>query len=153
MATVLISKNDPQNALAAYPLFDATIRAAIDLIDRHVVLRGTVEVEVLVETTGTGRFAGGGDISFAGQRKTTRADASGRWQVELAPLPASFEPRTLTVEATDTVRLTNLLVGEVWLAAGQSNMEFPLSREAHAATALPAATHTSLRLLNLSFAG
>lgn len=68
MATVLISKNDPQNALAAYPLFDATIRAALDLIDRHVVLRGTVEVEVLVETTGTGRFAGGGDISFAGQR-------------------------------------------------------------------------------------
>jgi sialate O-acetylesterase len=92
-------------------------------------------------------------VSFAGQRKTTLADASGRWQVVLDPLPASFEPRTLTAEATDTLRLTNILVGEVWLAAGQSNMEFPLSREAHASAELPVATNASLRLLNLSFAG
>lgn len=92
-------------------------------------------------------------VTFAGQRKTTRADPSGCWQVVLDPLPASFAARTLTAEATDTLRLTNILVGEVWLAAGQSNMEFPLSREAHASAELPVAANASLRLLNLSFAG
>ena len=46
-----------------------------------------------------------------------------------------------------------MLVGDVWLAAGQLNMEFPLGREAHAATEIPAATNALIRLLNLPFAG
>ena len=98
--------------------------------------------------------------SFASQRKTTRADASGNWRVTLKPLRASFEPRSLTIESSAvphstprTLRLTDVLVGEVWLAAGQSNMEWPLAKEAHAATELPAATNASLRLLNFPFAG
>ena len=94
-------------------------------------------------------------IEFAGVGKSTTADSSGRWQLELAPLPASAQPRTLTVTAgrTNFLRLTNVLVGEVWLAAGQSNMEWPLAREAYAAQELPAATNDRLRLLNLPFAG
>jgi sialate O-acetylesterase len=109
-----------------------------------------------------GRAEPGGRITveFAGQKQTANADAGGNWQVTLEPLPASREPRTLSVSVADvpnsapgTARLTNVLVGEVWLAAGQSNMEWPLAREAHAATELPAATNASLRLLNLPFAG
>lgn len=91
-------------------------------------------------------------VVFAGQKKSTTADSSGSWKVILNPLRASAEPQTLSIVAANR-QLTNVLVGDVWLAAGQSNMEFPLGREAHAATEIPAATNALIRLLNLPFAG
>ena len=91
-------------------------------------------------------------VVFAGQKKSTTADSSGSWKVILNPLRASAEPQTLSIVAANR-QLTNVLVGDVWLAAGQSNMEFPLGREAHAAAEIPAATNALIRLLNLPFAG
>lgn len=92
-------------------------------------------------------------VTFANQRRTTRADAAGAWRVVLDPLRASAEPQTLTVAASSTLRVTDVLVGEVWLAAGQSNMEWTLAKEMHAETELPQADAAGLRLLNLPFAG
>ncbi len=63
-------------------------------------------------------------VRFAGQTRTIRADAAGRWRVHLGSLPASATPRDLTVSATNVIRLRNVLVGEVWLCSGQSNMEY-----------------------------
>ena len=68
-------------------------------------------------------------VSFAGQKKTALADpVTGVWKVELDPMEASKESRTLTVtEANgDTVEVKDVLVGEVWFAAGQSNMELQI---------------------------
>jgi len=65
-------------------------------------------------------------VTFAGQSVTAKAGADGRWRVKLEKLEASREPRTLTVESGDKLTLTNILVGDVWLASGQSNMEKPL---------------------------
>jgi len=65
-------------------------------------------------------------VAFAGQEKSAVADASGRWAVKLDPLAASAEPREMTVAGASTIRLTNILVGEVWLCSGQSNMEYAL---------------------------
>ena len=70
-------------------------------------------------------------VEFAGQKKTAVADATGKWLVKLDPLKASPEPRTLTVTAahsTTTIVLNDILVGEVWLGSGQSNMAFPVNR-------------------------
>lgn len=64
-------------------------------------------------------------VEFAGQRVSTTAK-DGRWQVQLQPLNASAESRTMTITGNNTIVLTNLLVGEVWLCSGQSNMEFPV---------------------------
>jgi len=62
-------------------------------------------------------------VEFAGQKKTTQADAAGKWRVTLAPLPASAQGRELLVRAGDqTLCVGNLLVGDVWLGSGQSNM-------------------------------
>ncbi|MGN0834069.1 MAG: sialate O-acetylesterase [Kiritimatiellia bacterium] len=73
------------------------------------------------------------EVSFAGQVKTAAADAqTGAWRVDLDPLAASRESRTLTVRArrsgatVDEVAVRDVLVGEVWLASGQSNMECPI---------------------------
>lgn len=65
-------------------------------------------------------------VSFAGQNKTATADASGRWQVFLDAMPASAESRSMTVteEGSAPLELTDILVGEVWLGSGQSNMQW-----------------------------
>lgn len=66
-------------------------------------------------------------VAFSGQRKETRADAGGTWSVELDPLRASFEPCLLTVQNGDSkIVCQDVLVGEVWLCSGQSNMEIPM---------------------------
>ncbi|MBQ7188341.1 MAG: hypothetical protein IJR99_02895 [Kiritimatiellae bacterium] len=66
-------------------------------------------------------------VFFAGQTKTATADAKGAWRVALDAMPASKESRTLKVTGTtDGEELKNVLVGEVWFASGQSNMECPI---------------------------
>jgi len=62
-------------------------------------------------------------VSFAGQSLDTRADADGHWLVRLAALPASAEPRSLLIKGENTLEIRDVLVGEVWLCSGQSNME------------------------------
>jgi sialate O-acetylesterase len=64
-------------------------------------------------------------VEFAGQKKAATADAKGAWKVDLDPMPASAEPRALKVTSkadAKGVELSDVLVGEVWLASGQSNM-------------------------------
>jgi len=84
-------------------------------------------------------------VSFAGQSKTVKASPDGRWLVKLDPLEASATPRTLTV--SDKIALKNVLVGEVWLCSGQSNMEWPLSKVTDAGKELADAVCPRLRLL------
>lgn len=70
-------------------------------------------------------------VEFAGQQKTTMADKNGRWMVKLSPLEASATGQEFMVQRsavggreTETVTLKGVLVGEVWFASGQSNMEW-----------------------------
>ncbi len=65
-------------------------------------------------------------VEFAGQKKTAKADADGVWEVRLGKLNASGIADAMTISGSDTVTLTNILVGEVWLCSGQSNMEKPI---------------------------
>lgn len=71
-------------------------------------------------------------VEFAGQVKRGKTAADGTWEVKLDPLAVSKEPRTLIVTAKAKARdncrkeLKGLLVGDVWLGSGQSNMEFPV---------------------------
>lgn len=93
-------------------------------------------------------------VSFLKQRKHILADANGRWQLSLDALSARAEPAELTVESGgETLTLHDVLVGEVWIAAGQSNMEFTLRQDRGAAAELSGPAINELRLMNLSFAG
>ena len=65
-------------------------------------------------------------VEFAGQKKSAKTDKSGRWEVKLRPLKASAVPADLVVSGANRIVLTNVLVGEVWLCSGQSNMEKPV---------------------------
>ena len=66
--------------------------------------------------------------SFAGQQVSTVADDAGRWKLYLQPLQASKVPQDLLIRANNTITLRDVLVGEVWLASGQSNMEWTFSQ-------------------------
>ena len=69
-------------------------------------------------------------VEFAGQKKSAVADAQGHWMAKLDPLPASNQGRPLSVTAADqTTVFQNVLVGEVWLCSGQSNMEKPIGEQ------------------------
>jgi sialate O-acetylesterase len=61
-------------------------------------------------------------VEFSNQKKVATADTQGKWKVTLEPMAASVEPRVMTI-TPGNLQLTNVLVGEVWLCSGQSNME------------------------------
>ena len=63
-------------------------------------------------------------VEFAGQRKETVAAADGKWMVKLAPLKATDKPAVFKVTGANEVVFQNVVVGEVWFASGQSNMEW-----------------------------
>jgi sialate O-acetylesterase len=75
-------------------------------------------------------------IKFNQQVKTAVTDNSGNWSVELNAMVASDKPGLMTIAgAKDTITLKNILVGEVWLCSGQSNMEYTMMKETKFANA------------------
>ena len=92
-------------------------------------------------------------VSFGGQSRTGKADVRGRWMVKLDPLPASPTPSELTVRGEDGSRcLKNVLVGEVWICSGQSNMEFPVRKVIHAEREPAEANRPEIRLFSVPYA-
>jgi sialate O-acetylesterase len=90
-------------------------------------------------------------ISIAGQTQKTVAGKDGKWSVRLEKLAASSEPRALTVQGENTLTIQDVLVGEVWLASGQSNMEMQVKGRMHGAVdhadeEIAAADHPTIRM-------
>jgi len=88
-------------------------------------------------------------VSLDGKEQTTTADADGRWRLTVGPLAAGG-PHTMTVEGENKIVIEDLLVGEVWLCSGQSNMAMTVSRAADYETEQAAATHPKLRMLTVA---
>ncbi len=133
---------------ANLPFLCSAARAAVQLhplFSDHAVLQRDIAVPVW----GTASPGEKVSVSFAGQSVATTADASGNWQVKLAPLPANATAQILTVRGTNTVSVNDVLVGDVWLASGQSNMDSPLS-SGSAAEALPGATDPLIRFFKVT---
>lgn len=88
-------------------------------------------------------------VTFGNQSKSATADAEGKWKVKLDPVPASAEPAALSVKGTSTRRLTNVLVGEVWVCSGQSNMGFTLGKTVPADLDVALARYPQIRLISV----
>ena len=74
--------------------------------------------------------AGAGEnvtVQFNGQTKSVVAGSNGAWKIILDSMAVSSTPLQMTVTGANTLTITNILIGEVWLASGQSNMSFPIS--------------------------
>lgn len=87
-------------------------------------------------------------VEFADQEATTTAK-NGQWKVVLGPLKASATPDTMVIRGDYTVRIRDVLVGEVWIASGQSNMQWPISRSAEPESTIAGAKDEQLRLITV----
>lgn len=145
--------HSPLRSLPA--LLALTISAIADIrmpacFSDHMVLQREAKVTIW----GTAHAGEVVAVEFAGQKQTATAGADGAWRVQLAPLPASAEGRNLTVTGKNTLTFRDVLVGEVWLASGQSNMDFTVAKTAkyyfagtkNEAEEVAAAKHPRLRM-------
>jgi sialate O-acetylesterase len=84
-------------------------------------------------------------VEISGHTATAIAAADGRWQARLVPPPVGG-PYKLQISGSQTVTFTNLLVGDVWLCGGQSNMEMGMNQVRNSEAEIKAANHPQLRL-------
>jgi len=84
-------------------------------------------------------------VECAGSKEAATANDKGEWLVTLPPMKAGG-PHTMTVSGNNTVTLTDILVGEVWIGSGQSNMEWSVSNTDDAEKEIAAAKHPNMRL-------
>lgn len=100
--------------------------------------------EMLIPIWGTSDPNAEVRVEFGGQSKTTLADADGKWRVDLDPLPASTTPRRLSVSSPANqvvASLDDVLVGEVWICSGQSNMQMSVNSVPDIKALLPQAVN------------
>lgn len=117
-------------ALAALLLSASPLLAEVRLpphFSDHMVLQREMKVPIWGTATPGEQVT----VKFAGQTKKAKVDAQGKWRVSLDPMPASATARSLTVNGSaknEQVRFDDILVGEVWLCSGQSNMDFTVAK-------------------------
>ena len=88
-------------------------------------------------------------VEFAGESGKAEADSDGKWRVQLPAVAADRSPREMIIRGTNTITLSDILVGDVWLCSGQSNMEWHLQNSADAETEIADANYSEIRLFDV----
>ena len=140
-------------AVLAFALAACGVRAEVRLpgvFSDHMVLQRELRVPVW----GTAAPGEEVTVAFAGQTRKAKAGADGQWKLTLEPMAASAEPRELTVSGaagSPAVKIADVLVGEVWVGSGQSNMQMGVGsfaeHDAVLAANMAAGPYPKLRLL------
>lgn len=92
-------------------------------------------------------------VEFAGQKQMAKADAGGKWMVKFNPMPMSAEPRDLVVHSklgNQRLKISDVLVGDVWLCSGQSNMVIPVRAALNGDAEAAKADHPQIRLFQVA---
>lgn len=87
-------------------------------------------------------------VTLGDQKAVASTDADGKWLVKLNPMKAGG-PYTMTVKGKNTITLNNILIGEVWLASGQSNMQLCVKETINAAQEISDADYAKIRLFTV----
>ncbi|MGA2500043.1 MAG: sialate O-acetylesterase [Tepidisphaeraceae bacterium] len=118
------------------------------LFSDHMVLQRNMETAVW----GWTRPGEEVKVTLADKTATGVADAQGKWMVKLKSLPAGG-PHTMTVVGSRIVEIKDVLVGDVWICAGQSNMQMSVSGSMNAREEIAAATHPRIRFFSVPWGG
>lgn len=111
----------------------------------HMVLQRDCPLDI----RGTANAGEKVTVRIAGQKRSAKTAPDGSWSVSLQPLQAGG-PHTLTVSAGDRhLRYDNVLIGEVWLCSGQSNMEFRMDEAITARADIPQSDNRYIRLFDM----
>lgn len=84
--------------------------------------------------------------SWDGKKQTTTADSEGKWMIKVST-PAAGGPFEIEI---NKIKLKNVLIGEVWICSGQSNMEWPVKSAANSDNEIAAANYPNIRLLTVN---
>ena len=135
-------------AAGAFALGQAAAQAEVKLpsvFDDHMVLQQGQKLPIW-------GWADPGEsvtVSVAGQTKKTKAGKDGAWDVHLKPLKASKTPVAFSVKGSNSIEFEDVLVGEVWLCSGQSNMEWRVSQSDNPKEEIAAAKHPLVRHIKI----
>lgn len=115
----------------------------------HMVLQQGIKNKVW------GKAAPGEEVtvSLGEKKQTTKAGADGMWHVMLDPVMQYGGPHTLSIKGTNTVTLKDVLIGEVWICAGQSNMQWSVNNTNDADLEKAAANFPQIRLISVPQVG
>lgn len=109
----------------------------------HMVLQRGISVPVW----GTAEPGSMVKVRFAGKRYEAKTDGTGQWKVTLGSMKASAKSRRMTIASRGAeLEVNDVLVGDVWLCAGQSNMQYQLEKCTDAEAVIAGANHSNLRL-------
>lgn len=114
------------------------------LLSDHIVLQQQHKIHIWGRADPAEKIV----VNLAGQSRSTQADSSGKWSAELPPVAAGG-PYTISIKGKREIILKDVMVGEVWVASGQSNMTFALSGSTGAAEEIPKADYPQLRLFTV----
>jgi len=87
-------------------------------------------------------------VTLGGKSSSVKTDSAGHWSMHLPPMPAGG-PFTLTIQGKRTIALKDVMIGEVWVASGQSNMAFALSGSVDGSEEVAKADYPQIRLFNV----
>ena len=88
-------------------------------------------------------------VHFNGQHRKTRVMKNGRWELELEKMPFGGPYDMTIVGRENTIRIGNILIGDIWFCSGQSNMEFQVKEAYNAAGEIESADYFMIRSLNV----
>jgi len=128
--------------LAACSRADVTLPSL--LADHMLVQRG-----LPVHVWGTAAPAESVSVTFRNETRSAIANELGRWSLYLSPGEAGG-PFQMTIQGNNTLTLSDILVGDVWVASGQSNMELPMTRVTNSAAEIAAANDPKIRLFQVN---
>jgi len=130
----------------------ASIQAAVslnNLFGDHMVLQQGIRNKVW----GKAKPGENVTVSLAGQSHSTTAGDDGSWSIHLDAINAYGGPHTLTVSGENTVSFNDVLIGEVWVCSGQSNMQWSIDRARDADLEKAAANFPMIRLISVPQVG
>ena len=114
-----------KNLFPATMFLSAALSASADvklneLFADHMVLQRDLPVAVFGAAEPNEKVT----VAFAGQEKSVAADKDGRWMIKLDAMKAAAVPAVMTVTGNNKLTLNDVVVGDVWICSGQSNMDF-----------------------------
>ena len=119
------------------------------IIGNHMVLQQKMSNPVWGWDTPGGRIS----VTFAGQNYSATAANDGKWIVKLSPLPANSTPQTLSIAGSSRIEVEDVLIGEVWMCSGQSNMGFTLANDWNGELEVATANFPAIRLIEAPLVG
>jgi len=115
-----------------------------DIFSDNMVLQRNIDLKVW----GTANPGEKLFVSFNGQKHTTKADKEGKWSVVLEPMKAGG-PFNMTIQGKNEIVLKNILIGDVWICSGQSNMQMKVSETNNAEKEINNANYPKIRLFTV----